>query len=192
MGIEPTRPAWKAGVLPLNYTRVPYMLTGTVGISLPQKPENRGPDHPPPDGRFVQQRESRHAADREAETTTYGTTSFSGLVPLNDTPPFRGFPQNSGGVALVPQSNRYQQALSFPVCWLSGIHFTRPTDTIFRQCPRYGAACLVCIQSASKSNHVGLISGRCRMSRCKIGRDHGGLVMKKSASAFLIERASIV
>ena len=23
MGIEPTRPAWKAGVLPLNYTRVP-------------------------------------------------------------------------------------------------------------------------------------------------------------------------
>ena len=22
MGIEPTRPAWKAGVLPLNYTRV--------------------------------------------------------------------------------------------------------------------------------------------------------------------------
>ena len=24
MGIEPTRPAWKAGVLPLNYTRVVY------------------------------------------------------------------------------------------------------------------------------------------------------------------------
>ena len=23
MGIEPTRPAWKAGVLPLNYTRIP-------------------------------------------------------------------------------------------------------------------------------------------------------------------------
>jgi hypothetical protein len=22
MGIEPTRPAWKAGILPLNYTRV--------------------------------------------------------------------------------------------------------------------------------------------------------------------------
>ena len=104
MGIEPTRPAWKAGVLPLNYTRVPYMLTGAVGISLPQKPENRGPDHPPPDGRFVQQRESRHAADREAETATYVTTSFSGRLP-----------QNSGGVALVPQSNRYQQALSFPV-----------------------------------------------------------------------------
>ena len=98
MGIEPTRPAWKAGVLPLNYTRVPYMLTGTVGISLPQKPENRGPDHPPPDGRFVQQRESRHAADREAETTTYGTTSFSGLVPLNDTPPFRGLLQMVQGV----------------------------------------------------------------------------------------------
>ncbi len=25
MGIEPTRPAWKAGVLPLNYTRVTRM-----------------------------------------------------------------------------------------------------------------------------------------------------------------------
>ncbi len=23
MGIEPTQPAWKAGVLPLNYTRLP-------------------------------------------------------------------------------------------------------------------------------------------------------------------------
>ena len=22
MGIEPTRPAWKAGILPLNYTRI--------------------------------------------------------------------------------------------------------------------------------------------------------------------------
>ncbi len=27
MGIEPTRPAWKAGILPLNYTR-------TIGIRL--------------------------------------------------------------------------------------------------------------------------------------------------------------
>ena len=25
MGIEPTRPAWKAGILPLNYTRI-YMI----------------------------------------------------------------------------------------------------------------------------------------------------------------------
>ena len=37
MGIEPTRPAWKAGVLPLNYTRVtvrfggaPYHITGAA------------------------------------------------------------------------------------------------------------------------------------------------------------------
>ncbi len=27
MGIEPTRPAWKAGVLPLNYTRMYAVLT---------------------------------------------------------------------------------------------------------------------------------------------------------------------
>ena len=26
MGIEPTRPAWKAGILPLNYTRIFYFL----------------------------------------------------------------------------------------------------------------------------------------------------------------------
>ena len=29
MGIEPTYPAWKAGVLPLNYTRV---ISDTIGI----------------------------------------------------------------------------------------------------------------------------------------------------------------
>ncbi len=28
MGIEPTRPAWKAGVLPLNYTRILVPRTG--------------------------------------------------------------------------------------------------------------------------------------------------------------------
>ena len=28
MGIEPTYPAWKAGVLPLNYTRMLYMKQG--------------------------------------------------------------------------------------------------------------------------------------------------------------------
>ena len=25
MGIEPTRPAWKAGILPLNYTRIAHI-----------------------------------------------------------------------------------------------------------------------------------------------------------------------
>ena len=30
MGIEPTRPAWKAGILPLNYTRSVYCLTDNV------------------------------------------------------------------------------------------------------------------------------------------------------------------
>ena len=29
MGIEPTRPAWKAGVLPLNYTRITTMVPRT-------------------------------------------------------------------------------------------------------------------------------------------------------------------
>ena len=33
MGIEPTYPAWKAGVLPLNYTRNVYVLKRTVGVT---------------------------------------------------------------------------------------------------------------------------------------------------------------
>ena len=32
MGIEPTYPAWKAGVLPLNYTRVYIQLTAYLGM----------------------------------------------------------------------------------------------------------------------------------------------------------------
>jgi hypothetical protein len=35
MGIEPTYPAWKAGVLPLNYTRICNALT-----IIPHFPEN--------------------------------------------------------------------------------------------------------------------------------------------------------
>ena len=31
MGIEPTRPAWKAGILPLNYTRI-STYSGTVSL----------------------------------------------------------------------------------------------------------------------------------------------------------------
>ena len=35
MGIEPTRPAWKAGILPLNYTRItPPRITLTNSITL--------------------------------------------------------------------------------------------------------------------------------------------------------------
>ena len=33
MGIEPTRPAWKAGVLPLNYTRI-YDWCGQEDLNL--------------------------------------------------------------------------------------------------------------------------------------------------------------
>jgi hypothetical protein len=32
MGIEPTRPAWKAGVLPLNYTRNCVKVVGKTGF----------------------------------------------------------------------------------------------------------------------------------------------------------------
>ena len=30
MGIEPTRPAWKAGILPLNYTRIVFPLQRSI------------------------------------------------------------------------------------------------------------------------------------------------------------------
>jgi hypothetical protein len=33
MGIEPTRPAWKAGILPLNYTRF-YLAIGIAAATL--------------------------------------------------------------------------------------------------------------------------------------------------------------
>ena len=34
MGIEPTQPAWKAGVLPLNYTRVQLLQRDTPRTAL--------------------------------------------------------------------------------------------------------------------------------------------------------------
>ena len=39
MGIEPTYPAWKAGVLPLNYTRISDMLLqfSRTDVIIPQK-----------------------------------------------------------------------------------------------------------------------------------------------------------
>ena len=33
MGIEPTRPAWKAGVLPLNYTRIHSAIYFSINLS---------------------------------------------------------------------------------------------------------------------------------------------------------------
>ena len=34
MGIEPTRPAWKAGILPLNYTRVVFASRHLKSLSI--------------------------------------------------------------------------------------------------------------------------------------------------------------
>ena len=39
MGIEPTRPAWKAGILPLNYTRITSQLQATL-IIIPSLSQN--------------------------------------------------------------------------------------------------------------------------------------------------------
>ena len=35
MGIEPTRPAWKAGILPLNYTRKNFTLDDEIYFIIP-------------------------------------------------------------------------------------------------------------------------------------------------------------
>ena len=34
MGIEPTRPAWKAGILPLNYTRIRGLTLVIVSLNM--------------------------------------------------------------------------------------------------------------------------------------------------------------
>ena len=34
MGIEPTRPAWKAGILPLNYTRISAISSDLIYFSI--------------------------------------------------------------------------------------------------------------------------------------------------------------
>ena len=34
MGIEPTRPAWKAGILPLNYTRIWGLTLVIVSLNM--------------------------------------------------------------------------------------------------------------------------------------------------------------
>ena len=47
MGIEPTRPAWKAGILPLNYTRIIKTQIAFCGfhnkIIISQSPKNVKP-----------------------------------------------------------------------------------------------------------------------------------------------------
>ena len=35
MGIEPTRPAWKAGILPLNYTRILLVTRTRIELASP-------------------------------------------------------------------------------------------------------------------------------------------------------------
>ena len=35
MGIEPTRPAWKAGILPLNYTRIALSYQSLLILAQP-------------------------------------------------------------------------------------------------------------------------------------------------------------
>jgi len=76
--------------------------------------------------------------------------------------------------------NKYHAQLSFPVILLSGIHFNRPTLTIFEQYFIRSALCFVCIQSASNNSQVGALRDKWTISGCKILRSHGGLVMNIS------------
>ena len=58
-----------------------------------------------------------------------------------------------------------------------GIHRNRPTEMILRQYLMYGRDCLVCVQSASNSSHVGACAHSVIIIACSIDRVHGGLVM---------------
>lgn len=101
-------------------------------------------------------------------------------------------PWNVGGVALRTSNKNHAQS-SLPVIELPGIHLTRPIVTIVTivtQWRRYGAACLVNIQPASISNHVGRCADSAPIIACNSGRDHGGLVMYRAAPAHLWEVAS--
>ena len=69
------------------------------------------------------------------------------------------------GAALCLISNLYHAQLSLPVCLEPSIHFTRPIATMSEQWGMNGAACLVCAQSASSSNHVGAMFWKCAISR---------------------------
>ena len=48
MGIEPTYPAWKAGVLPLNYTRIAYRgdRIRTCDLLVPNQRSSQAEPHP--------------------------------------------------------------------------------------------------------------------------------------------------
>jgi hypothetical protein len=92
--------------------------------------------------------------------------------------------QKSTAPSLVAWSKKYHAQLSFPEYWLPGIHFTLPTLTIFLQRLRYGAACMVCIQSPSNSNHVGRILDKCRISGWRMLLLQGGFVISVSFKLF--------
>ena len=50
MGIEPTYPAWKAGVLPLNYTRISVGVTGFEPATSWSQTRRSSQAEPHPDG----------------------------------------------------------------------------------------------------------------------------------------------
>ena len=73
-------------------------------------------------------------------------------------------------------SNRYQAQLSLPTLLLPSIHLTLPMLTTLTQYDIKIADCFVCIQSASKSSHVGHICSHPSMNGCSSFLSQGGLV----------------
>ena len=53
MGIEPTYPAWKAGVLPLNYTRISIGVTGFEPATSWSQTRRSSQAEPHPDISFI-------------------------------------------------------------------------------------------------------------------------------------------
>ena len=57
MGIEPTYPAWKAGVLPLNYTRISVGVTGFEPATSWSQTRRSSQAEPHPDMNFYPEKQ---------------------------------------------------------------------------------------------------------------------------------------
>ena len=79
-GIEPAQPAWKAGVLPLNYTR---LIFSALSVLLPPRPSNGG-------GGWIRTTEAYASDlqsdpfDRSGTPPKRGAKFCLGLVPLSN------------------------------------------------------------------------------------------------------------
>ncbi len=146
MGIEPTSSAWKAEVLPLNYTRLASTRTGQQTLHVPAVPAAtganhrhstsfwwRGEDHSRPSA-------FRPPGRRAARDVVIRFANRSNLCSV------RILPTNSGEFSALPTGANHRHSTSF---WWRGEDYSRPSA--FRP-PGRRAARDVVIRFANRSN----------------------------------------